>query len=540
MNAVRKAITRISIVFVIAALILQFAPATHAAGREAELNAKIQQIVTEIPSSYKTDSEKALYLHDYIVKNVKYKMQGEHQTAYGALLDGVAVCAGYADAYKLLLKAVGIEAHTITGQSYNPQGVLENHAWTMLYIDGKCLFTDVTWDDPFVDGAQSDNFVSHEYFNITLEQMNKDHFPDAESKKLLPASCKHTGYDFYSVYQGEGTGYGVFTQETTAAEAAKYFKYIGVVDGVDTFVCEFHYDHDNINGWINSNWTDIAINLRLGGRIGASFQIGSSTVVMTITGTLDKTVYVTGVTLNKTNVTLTAEGETVQLTATISPSDATYKTYFFQSSNKNVATVTQDGLVTAVGNGTATITVTTSEGGKTATCTVTVSIAPKPTEPTTPPTQPPTQPSQPTTPPTNPTDPVNPTNPIDPTDPTDPIDPIDPIDPTEPVDPTDPTDPTDPSDPVTSTEPTDEPVDPAVTEPTQTPTDATEPTVNSQTKPSETEAATSGQDVSPTDAPKQEETKSSNKTTTIIIVSSATGISVIGIVIAVIKKFKLF
>ena len=507
MNAVRKAITQISIVFVIAALILQFAPTTHAAGREAKLNAKIQQIVTEIPSSYKTDAEKALYLHDYIVKNVEYKKQGEHQTAYGALLDGVAVCAGYADAYKLLLKAVGIEAHTITGQSYNPQGVLENHAWTMLYIDGKCLFTDVTWDDPFVDGAQSDNFVSHEYFNITLEQMNKDHFPDAESKKLLPASCKHTGYDFYSVYQGEGTGYGVFTQETTAAEAAQYFKYIGVVDGVDTFVCEFHYDHDNINGWINSNWTDIAISLRLSGTIGVSCQMGGSTVVMTITGTLDKTVYVTGVTLNKTNVTLTAEGEAVQLTATISPSDATYKTYFFQSSNKNVATVTQDGLVTAVGNGTATITVTTSEGGKTATCTVTVSIAPMPTEPTTPPTQPPTQPSQPTTPPANPTDPVNPT---------------------------------DPSDPVTSTEPTDEPVDPAVTEPTQAPTDATEPTVNSQTKPSETEAATKGQDVSPTDAPKQEETKSSNKTTTIIIVSSAAGISVIGIVIAVIKKFKLF
>ena len=79
-----------------------------------------------------------------------------------------------------------------------------------------------------------------------------------------------------------------------------------------------------------------------------------------------------------------------------------------------------------------------------------------------------------------------------------------------------------------------------MTEPTQAPTDATEPTVNSQTKPSETEAATNGQDVSTTDAPKQEETKSSNKTTTIIIVSSAAGISVIGIVVAVIKKFKFF
>ncbi|MBQ8279207.1 MAG: Ig-like domain-containing protein [Roseburia sp.] len=84
----------------------------------------------------------------------------------------------------------------------------------------------------------------------------------------------------------------------------------------------------------------------------------------------------TGVSLNKTSATLTAKGATTQLTATITPADASDKSVTWKSSNTSVATVSSSGLVTAVGNGTATITVTTTSGGKTATCKVTVSIAP--------------------------------------------------------------------------------------------------------------------------------------------------------------------
>ncbi len=77
------------------------------------------------------------------------------------------------------------------------------------------------------------------------------------------------------------------------------------------------------------------------------------------------------VTLNQSSVSLTV-GETIQLTATVSPSNATDKTVTWTSSNTSVATVNQSGLVTARAAGTATITVTTNSGGKTASCTVTV------------------------------------------------------------------------------------------------------------------------------------------------------------------------
>lgn len=74
------------------------------------------------------------------------------------------------------------------------------------------------------------------------------------------------------------------------------------------------------------------------------------------------------VSLDKTELELET-GDTARLTATLSPSDATDK-ITWKSSNENVATV-DNGTVTAIGAGTAVITVTTT-GGKTASCTVKV------------------------------------------------------------------------------------------------------------------------------------------------------------------------
>ena len=79
------------------------------------------------------------------------------------------------------------------------------------------------------------------------------------------------------------------------------------------------------------------------------------------------------VSLNKTELTI-EKGKSEILTATVSPSDATDKTVTWQSSNNAIATVDQNGRVTAVNAGSAVITVTTKDGSKTATCNVTVVI----------------------------------------------------------------------------------------------------------------------------------------------------------------------
>jgi glycosidase len=82
-------------------------------------------------------------------------------------------------------------------------------------------------------------------------------------------------------------------------------------------------------------------------------------------------VAVTGVTVSPSTVSVKA-GLTTQLSASIAPSNATNQSVAWTSSNNAVATVNSTGLVTAVAQGTATITATTADGGKTSTCTVTV------------------------------------------------------------------------------------------------------------------------------------------------------------------------
>lgn len=83
-----------------------------------------------------------------------------------------------------------------------------------------------------------------------------------------------------------------------------------------------------------------------------------------------RTISVTGIVLNKSEITLT-KGNTEDLIATLNPDNATNKNVTWSSDKPNVATVT-NGKITAVGAGTAVITARSEDGNHTATCSVTV------------------------------------------------------------------------------------------------------------------------------------------------------------------------
>ena len=111
---------------------------------------------------------------------------------------------------------------------------------------------------------------------------------------------------------------------------------------------------------------------------------GTATILCSIAGVV-KTCTVTvnfdeiGVDLNTSSATLNSIGQTIQLTATVTPNNVANKNVIWKSSNTAVATVDENGLVKAVGNGTTTITVTTESGNKTATCQIVVNalVAPQ-------------------------------------------------------------------------------------------------------------------------------------------------------------------
>ena len=107
--------------------------------------------------------------------------------------------------------------------------------------------------------------------------------------------------------------------------------------------------------------------------ITVTTQDGGKTATCRVTVS-DREIKVTGVTLDMTSMELVV-GEGKTLTATITPADATNQNVAWTSSDATVATVDDNGKVTAVKVGTATVTVTTQDGGKTATCRVTVKAA---------------------------------------------------------------------------------------------------------------------------------------------------------------------
>jgi len=80
---------------------------------------------------------------------------------------------------------------------------------------------------------------------------------------------------------------------------------------------------------------------------------------------------VTGITLSPTKTFLDIN-TTQQLLATIAPNNATNKTMIWNSSNPTIATVSANGLISAIGAGSTTITATTQDGSKIETCAVTI------------------------------------------------------------------------------------------------------------------------------------------------------------------------
>ncbi len=114
-------------------------------------------------------------------------------------------------------------------------------------------------------------------------------------------------------------------------------------------------------------------------------SVGTATITVTTTdgGYTDtvavivtaESVSVTGVSVDESTVSLIVEGAAT-VVATVLPTDATEKTVTWSTSNGQVATVNQSGVITAVGVGTATITVTTTDGSHRTTVSVTVAPAP--------------------------------------------------------------------------------------------------------------------------------------------------------------------
>lgn len=126
-----------------------------------------EDILSEIIVDGLSEEEKIKRIHDYLANHVRYDPNpiGENSyksashTAYGAFVDGIAVCDGYAEAFKYLLDKVAIENVLIFGEG-NDNGDLEgnvNHAWNLIKVGDQYYHYDLTWND-------NDDGISYKYY----------------------------------------------------------------------------------------------------------------------------------------------------------------------------------------------------------------------------------------------------------------------------------------------------------------------------------------------------------------------------------------
>ena len=227
--------------------------------------------------------------------------------------------------------------------------------------------------------------------------------------------------DYLKVRSGPGTAYSVVGTLPTGARIAVSTAY---VDGGDWHQINFgdadsyvHSDYVSLDGYVspsgvtldsatitlfkgenqtmvatvspenasnkNVSWASSDTSIATVNSSGKVTAIGAGEATITVTteigGYTDTCsvtveVAVTGVSLDESSI-VTYIGKSRTLTATIEPTDATDKSVTWSSSNTSIATVTA-GVISALSEGTATITVTTNDGGYTDDCIVTVGIAP--------------------------------------------------------------------------------------------------------------------------------------------------------------------
>ena len=124
-------------------------------------NDEANKIINEA-NKYSTNCAKEKYVHDTIVKNVKYdKKANMNQSAYSALVNKKTICAGYSRAFQYIMIQLHIPTYYCVGISN------VNHAWNIVKLDDGYYNVDLTWD--------TSDITRYKYFNKTDSDFTSSH-----------------------------------------------------------------------------------------------------------------------------------------------------------------------------------------------------------------------------------------------------------------------------------------------------------------------------------------------------------------------------
>lgn len=180
--------------------------------QEDLLDEKVEEVIEDFNfDANSTARQKSDAIYEYITDNVTYDYDNlddstyylKH-TAYAALIDGTAVCQGYATLYYRFARECGLETRVIVGTSRD-----ENHAWNIVKMGDYYYYLDSTWDagniiyDYYLKGSTSfteDHTPESQY----LETQFTEKYPISETDMNLSDSGNSSLYD-YTVNSGKAT-----------------------------------------------------------------------------------------------------------------------------------------------------------------------------------------------------------------------------------------------------------------------------------------------------------------------------------------------
>ncbi|MBO5572285.1 MAG: hypothetical protein J5926_06220 [Ruminococcus sp.] len=188
------------------------------AEQEQETDRKIAEITSYYSLYDRSKFEIIRAVYDYISENVKYaEVEPDESTitdfsiftAYGAAVNGTAVCQGYAQLCYRLLKDAGISCRIISGTS---RGI--RHTWNIAELDGVYYLLDSTWDSIlggsdgvfFMKGSEDFDELSDEIKHIPVYEYETI-FSDYESeafKAEYPLSAKKAAFPVYTTGDVDG------------------------------------------------------------------------------------------------------------------------------------------------------------------------------------------------------------------------------------------------------------------------------------------------------------------------------------------------
>ena len=144
-----------------------------------------------------SDYDLELCLHDGICERCIYKKLSDNsKNAYGAISEGAAICEGYSDAFTLGMMYLGLPCCQLWGEAINNEGKSEAHAWNVAEIDGELYHVDITWDDA---KEKEDSVMLYSYFNVTDEEISRNHFTDEELAAVFTTDCISSEYNYHTV-----------------------------------------------------------------------------------------------------------------------------------------------------------------------------------------------------------------------------------------------------------------------------------------------------------------------------------------------------